>query len=181
MLDFITEVDSFVYSQVSYLKSSFFEELFGYITLLGGSYVAIFVLLLFLSWLFRRRQILILYTFLFVFLLAEASSYLLKIAINRPRPETAMLKEFTPSFPSGHTLTATVLYGGIAVVLSWLVKRGLISKKRAAVLVSLLSATVFLVGISRLYLGVHYFTDVAGGFLVGSLFVGILYFLCSKR
>ena len=87
----------------------------------------------------------------------------MKLFFQRPRPSlpwAAVLPDY--SFPSGHTMNAIVFYVAVALI-AWSVfgrRIGLPALAAAA-------ALSFGVGISRIYLGYHYLTDVAGGFLAG--------------
>lgn len=90
---------------------------------------------------------------------------LLKMAFHRHRPSTEnALADFQGySFPSGHTMTATLLYGLLAVLAilacsSWRFRTWTLSATLAMVL---------LVGFSRIYLGAHYLSDVLGAFAAG--------------
>jgi undecaprenyl-diphosphatase len=89
----------------------------------------------------------------------------LKLAFYRPRPhfDDPILSLTGYSFPSGHTMAATVLYGILAVLLVTKVKR-----KRSKVLIALAaSLLIALVGFSRMYLGAHYLSDVLGAIAEG--------------
>ncbi len=94
----------------------------------------------------------------------------LKLVIRRPRPPYAadILPSFSWSFPSGHAMGSLVVYGMLAylVVILW-------AHRRAARIWVLTAAAILVVGIglSRLYLGVHYFSDVAAGYAVGMLWL----------
>ena len=95
---------------------------------------------------------------------------LIKMIINRPRPTGVIpvYYETLSSFPSGHSVIAVALYGFIFYVIS----RSLYKKKKAFQFVGFLFVTiiiVFFIGLSRLYLGVHYFSDVIGGYLIGMI------------
>ena len=72
--------------------------------------------------------------------------------------------ETSPSFPSGHTLNSTV----IAIVLAYLVLLHVKSRTGRAVTVSLLALYALAMGMSRVYLGHHWFTDVVAGFIAGT-------------
>ncbi len=86
----------------------------------------------------------------------------LKFAIQRPRPDVALrlvdIGGF--SFPSGHSMAAMAFFG----LLAWLTWRYVDDPRRRAVLCSLLCIMIAAVGFSRVYLGVHYASDVVGGF-----------------
>jgi undecaprenyl-diphosphatase len=93
----------------------------------------------------------------------------LKALFARVRPE-AFFGYPAPSsysFPSGHALVATCFFGGVAVLLSHRLRWTL-----AQILVwAAAVALILLIGVSRIYLGVHYPTDVMGGFAVGTVWV----------
>jgi len=94
----------------------------------------------------------------------------LKLAIRRPRPELAVnfLTHLSWSFPSGHSLASMVTYGMLAYFLVLAVK----GRKRLQIVASLFAVLLILaIGFSRLYLGVHYFSDVLGGFTAGALWL----------
>ncbi|PLC12778.1 hypothetical protein AUQ48_11790 [Kocuria flava] len=85
--------------------------------------------------------------------------------VGRPRPDRtlALVTETGPGFPSGHALTATVMGGLVAYLLVRAAHRPAV---RLVVLLSVLPA-IGLVGLSRIYLGAHYPSDVLGGLLLG--------------
>jgi undecaprenyl-diphosphatase len=95
----------------------------------------------------------------------------LKLTIRRPRPiyASALIHHPNWSFPSGHAMGALVGYGMLAYVIV-LLRR---PKSRARTLIySGAALLVAAIGVSRLYLGVHYLTDVAGGYVVGLVWLG---------
>lgn len=96
---------------------------------------------------------------------------LLKIGFARERPDLwpALVSEITYSFPSGHATMATVFFGGAAAVVLHLSRRPLV---RVAALV-LATTAILMVAASRVYLGAHWTTDVAGGVLVGLFWVSV--------
>ena len=93
-------------------------------------------------------------------------SNLLKLAIERPRPGLVahMVEVNTTSFPSGHATLAAVTYLTLGALLSRVEAR-----RRAKIYVLTVAvALTFLIGISRIYLGVHWPTDVLAGWCVGA-------------
>lgn len=90
----------------------------------------------------------------------------LKNAFDRPRPDIvpALTEGLSASFPSGHALTAAVVYLTLGAMLA-------AATPRLHVKIYLLSIALFLtglVGITRIYLGVHYPTDVLAGWCIGA-------------
>jgi membrane-associated phospholipid phosphatase len=93
----------------------------------------------------------------------------LKYVINRPRPE-AWLQAYPEgpfySFPSAHAGLAMALYG----FLMYLLLQTAPTQFRR-ILIAILPLLIFLIGFSRLYLGVHYLSDVIVGFAIGAAFI----------
>jgi membrane-associated phospholipid phosphatase len=93
----------------------------------------------------------------------------LKYFFDRPRPIVPMVEAHGLSFPSGHTMVAASFYG----LLIYLVWQNVKQPALKYTLVALLSAFVILIGFSRIYLRVHYATDVLAGFAAGFMWVFI--------
>ncbi len=94
---------------------------------------------------------------------------IVKDALVRPRPPDADLEVFSYSFPSGHTVNSTTTYGLLALV-AW--RSGLpLALRRVAVGIGVVIPV--LVGLSRIGLGVHFPSDVVGGWLLGVAFVSL--------
>lgn len=101
-----------------------------------------------------------------------AISETLKVTFARSRPEGAdplFFATFSASFPSGHALASVVLCG----VGAYLLLRTIRAWHTRVLLVSGALAWSLAMGFSRLYLGVHYVSDVAAGFLVGTAWVAV--------
>jgi len=96
--------------------------------------------------------------------------WLLKEAIQRPRPEyaVAIIHGHSFSFPSGHALASLAAYGMTAyfVTILWV-------KEAAArtTVICVAAILILAIGVSRLYLGVHYFTDVIAGYAAGAVWL----------
>jgi membrane-associated phospholipid phosphatase len=93
----------------------------------------------------------------------------LKLAFKRPRP-VPFFNLTAPesfSFPSGHSLASCCFFAGLAAILS-----GRIKHKRTRTILWTIAITMFLlIGLSRIYLGVHYTTDVIAGFAAASIWI----------
>lgn len=98
-------------------------------------------------------------------LIAGAGNYLIKFAFSRPRPSVEhLVTETHYSFPSGHAMGSLLFYGTIILLLPRLVEHNAL---RLSLQIAL-GVFIFLIGLSRVYLGVHYPTDILGGFLLGA-------------
>lgn len=96
--------------------------------------------------------------------IGELVLYALKIAFDRARPTIGTSYDgFGASFPSGHAFTALVLYG----LLAYLVWQSTEKRSARALAVAFAVGATLAVGFSRLYLGVHWLTDVLGGYAAG--------------
>jgi len=106
------------------------------------------------------------------FLGAQATTWSGKYAIARHRPEFIQAaSEISPSFPSGHATAATALYGFLAYALV----RDLPGRRERFEVAFWAAVLVATIGFSRIFLSLHYTTDVAAGFMVGTfwLLVGL--------
>lgn len=103
--------------------------------------------------------------------IAAILNFLLKNILQRPRPtEYRLIQESGYSFPSGHSMVSMAFYG----FLIYLIYKKVKNKKVKWSLICILSILIVAIGISRIYLGVHYTSDVLAGFLV-AIFYLILY------
>jgi undecaprenyl-diphosphatase len=104
--------------------------------------------------------------------------YLLKEFMGRARPDVyyRAIIESGYSFPSGHATLSAAFYGFL-IYLAW---RMVPSHKRRIVVTALLGALIALISFSRLYLGVHYLSDVVAGFIVGGAFVWLGVIIAQK-
>lgn len=98
---------------------------------------------------------------------AELFSFVSKIMVHRPRPLNAFYIEDSSSFPSGHATIAVAFYGFCAYILFRIVTQW---KWKVNVAMAGIAVIAF-IGFSRLYLGVHYLSDVWGGYLIGALWL----------
>ena len=100
---------------------------------------------------------------------SSAFDLLVKEAIRRPRPTSSLVHVFrildSYSFPSGHVVFYVVFFGFLLFLAFALLKPSL----KRTILIAFFGVLVLLVGISRIYLGQHWASDVAGAYLLGML------------
>lgn len=102
----------------------------------------------------------------------------IKHIVRRPRPNVLRLVEESGySFPSGHSMVSMAFYG----IVIYLVYKNVSNKYLKWLLITLLSLLILSIGFSRIYVGVHYFTDVAGGFLLGLAYLIIYINIYNKK
>ena len=102
-------------------------------------------------------------------LLSTGLNLLVKDLIQRPRPASTLVHVLAPltdySFPSGHVMFYTGFFGFIVFLAFTLLQPSL----KRTLLIAFFSLLVLLVGISRIYAGEHWASDVLGAYLLGSL------------
>jgi membrane-associated phospholipid phosphatase len=103
--------------------------------------------------------------------------FVLKRFFNRPRPDVPLLYEAKGlSFPSGHALMSVTFYGLLIYIIFKLVK----NKGWKWTLISLLILLILVIGFTRVYLRVHYTTDVIAGYCIGFLWLVIAVHLLNR-
>ncbi len=111
-------------------------------------------------------------TSLLAALVSGVTNELVKGLIQRPRPSIDLVDVFqvlnSYSFPSGHVMFYTTVFGFVWYVIYTLLKRSLIR----SLLLTLIGIFILLVGISRIYLGQHWASDVLGAYLLGGFLLG---------
>jgi len=168
-------IDRTIYNIIASLKSDFMTIIFKVITFLASIEFMILavILVLFFKKLKHTRYLIILNIFNDVVL-----NNLLKFIFKRERPIDLMLiEESGYSFPSGHTMVATIFYGFII----YLISKSNYSKKIKLTLNISLTILILLIGISRIYLGVHYATDVIASYLVSISYLIIFTHFVDKK
>jgi membrane-associated phospholipid phosphatase len=133
------------------------------VTSTGGS-LLFFSVAAIATWLFLKQRVFDMLTILISYGGAGVISDLLKLVFARPRPDLfpPVVTASGYSFPSGHTASAIAVYGLLAIFL-W--------RQERYVLAAFSGFWVTAVGFSRIYLGVHYPSDVLGALAVGALWV----------
>jgi membrane-associated phospholipid phosphatase len=147
------------------------------ITRLADPEVVVVVVTIGLGWLVRRRQwrsaVMLLFTCLGTLIINQA----MKLTFARPRPLLwpRLIQETSYGFPSGHALGSIVLYGFLAYLLG----RRYPAQGRS--IYGMAAGLISAIGFSRLYLGVHYPTDILAGYAVGWLWLMLCVFALQRH
>lgn len=170
-----TSFDMNIYKLITFSKNNIFTTFLKFITFFGGEYaIATAVVLSFVIIKNRRYGICILIDGFLIVLL----NYIVKHLFMRDRPfDLMIIKEDGYSFPSGHSMLAAGVYG-FYIYLIW---KSDINQKNKVILTILLLSLIILIGISRVYLGVHFPTDVLAGYLLSLSFLIVFTFVLEKR
>ena len=137
-----------------------------------GSFIFITSLLIVLLLLYKNKKTVyyIIINTISIFLIND----FVKHIFNRPRPSGFnIVNETGFSFPSSHVMVSVVIYG----LLSYLAYKKINNKIIKYSVMILLSILVLLISISRIYLGVHYLSDVVGGLSLGIIYLMIFLML----
>lgn len=168
-LDPLVEIDYRIANLMYAFRSVQLVKIFLFITVLcKWQIIVIFALgfSLLLFWWRRKEYIIPLWLSIGG---SELFSFLGKLLIQRPRPEgfLPVYIEKSFAFPSNHAVMAVALYGFITVF-AWRMAKSWKSKINCLLWGVVI---IFIIGLSRVYLGVHYFGDVMGGYLLGAIWL----------
>ena len=154
-------IDDIGYNIISKLRSNNMDKIVKIITNIGGTIVIGIVTIISL-FIFRNKKISIC-IILNLLGIVVLNNVIIKNIIGRDRPSGInIITEAGKSFPSGHSAVSMVVYGYLIYLTYNYVK----NKKIKYLLISILSILILVVGLTRIYLGVHYTSDVCAGFLV---------------
>ena len=154
-------IDQFVFESLHFFASDQLTEIFKIITNLGSFWGILIVI--FLVFLVNRK---VSYICLGASIIQTSLNRVIKAIVRRPRPNVdVFIRESNFSFPSGHAMAITCLYG---LLIYYLYKSEIRYRKLLIVICVLI---IVLVSLSRVYLGVHYFSDIIGGILLSSSLV----------
>ncbi|WP_034892959.1 phosphatase PAP2 family protein [Gillisia sp. Hel_I_29] len=165
----IINYDSAITNYVISYRTPSLNKFMQFITNVGDIYgylilAAVFTLFFYLK--FKNWRYVI--QMLIVLGMAALSNSALKQVINRARPDALHLVSVqTLSYPSGHAMSAIAFYGFMIYLSFVLIKSNWLKYS----LIFLFSFLIVAIGISRIYLGVHYPSDIAGGYIAGFIWV----------
>lgn len=177
----IIYVDMLGYQLVSHMISDTMTPIIKFITNFGGIICLLLVGSILSIVIKNKKMVIAIWLNLAVI---TVLNIILKGIVQRPRPtEFKMIDESGYSFPSGHSMISMAFYG----FMIYLVYKYIKNKYLRWSLIVFLGILIILIGVSRIYLGVHYTSDVVAGFLISIsyliIYIGAVkkYFLDSEK
>ncbi len=164
----ILVIDNWVYGLIPH--NNFLTPIMKFITNFGSVFYIVAGCVLLLIFYKQKKELFHLYG---VIILSTIINNIIKILFHRPRPQLmtimGLANENTFSFPSGHAMASMTFYG----FLIYSIYKKDIDLTLKKILIASLSFLIFMIGFSRIYLCVHYFSDVLIGFMCSII---ILYY-----
>lgn len=162
----LIQADLRIINLVQIFRTPAFNKVMLFVTQLGGPYVVVGLTIAVVALLLWRRDKYTAATLLLSVVGGEAFVWVVKNIIARPRPPlvNALAPEKSYSFPSGHSFVAITLYGFLTYIAFRAVRK---SWKKAFVALTGLTL-IAAIGFSRVYLGVHWFSDVLASYAAGT-------------
>ena len=167
----LIDIDRQITNVLFAFRSVLGVQIFYVITSLASASAGIILMSFLIGILFWRKEWLSALVAFLGFVSAELVTFFLKIFFHRARPDIFLraISEDSYSLPSGHATTAAFVFG----YLGYLFFLRFSSKKKRALILFLVLVIVFLIDLSRMYLGVHYLSDVLAGNAIGFFFLFI--------
>ncbi|HII94964.1 MAG TPA: phosphatase PAP2 family protein [Candidatus Methanofastidiosum sp.] len=159
----LVQLDLFLNMAMPQIRTSFFTSLSILIDVIFDLISMIIISILLSVFLLRRYCKKFALFFSMTILVDALVLLVLKEIIMRPRPLNGIISKTDFSFPSGHTADAVVFFG----FLTYLIMHKSESRAIKGITISISSFMILLIGFSRIYLNVHWLTDVIGGFALG--------------
>ena len=173
MFDKTRSFDMMFYNFLMNFRCDMLDNYFTFITKLGD--VAFILGLIFGVVIYFRNKESVLYTLLAVD--CTITNKIIKHLVRRDRPSVLkLIKQGGYSYPSGHTMISMCMYGYAIYAVNKYIK----NKKLKNVLNILLEVLIISIGLSRVYVGVHYISDVIAGYIL-AIIILILYIELSER
>lgn len=170
----VLDIDNNIYNFISKnIMNDTLSSILKCVTHLGG--VAFIVLLGVLCFMFCKKNR---WFITFDLVGCTVINQTIKHIVRRPRPNVLRLVEESGySFPSGHSMISVAFYG----LVIYFVYKNINNKYLKWSLISLLSLLILTIGFSRIYVGVHYFTDVVGGFFLALAYLIVYIYIYNKK
>ena len=158
--------DEYIYNAIMNIRSNFFDTFFKTVTMFANTIPVIIIGIIIFILVDNKYKV----ELLFSLLTMISTNEIIKHIVLRTRPEhLRLINQGGYAYPSGHTMMAVALYGFLIYFIN--------KKMRNRIIKKLLTISI---GISRIYLGVHYPTDVIAGYLIAISVLTIITSNCSR-
>ncbi len=155
----ITLFDNTIYNFLISKRCDFLDTYFKTITKLGNTVPVLLIVIILLITLNKKDKILLGTSAV----LSVVINTILKNIVERPRPDhLRLITQGGYSFPSGHAMISICVYG----TLIYIINKNIKNKLLKTLLTILLLIIIISIGLSRIYVGVHYPSDILGGYLL---------------
>ena len=171
------EIDNFVHNTVLKTHSEVTTKVMKAFTFCGstafvvGLAAGVFVVLLY------KKKKNIAFSFASTLIVSTIVNNVIKLIIRRPRPVYMTVVENTFSYPSGHMMASTTVYGFFI----YLFLKSNYPKKYKVIYSIFLTLLILLIGTSRIYLGAHYFSDIFGGGIMSLALLTLFAYFNDKK
>jgi len=167
-------LDTYIYKIIYGLRNAFWDFIFINITKMGNITIILIIVIALLLKINRKNQEILSLTVI----LTVLSNQLIKLIVKRPRPNhIRLIRQAGYSFPSGHSMISIAVYG---FLLYYIQKK--YKKKYSKVIIStILVLLIIMIGISRVYVGVHYPSDIVGGYFLSIYILKMVIYFSRKN
>ena len=167
----IIDFDRDIIAAIQGLESPLLTKVMKFFTFIGSTPVVIVLIILLIIFLYKvlhhRLELILLIS---AIIGSAVLNQILKQVFHRIRPNFHRLIDISGySFPSGHAMNAFTVY----VIISFLLWRHIPSKWGRSLLICISTVMILAIGISRIYLGVHYPSDIIGGYLASGFWLAV--------
>jgi len=172
-LNKVSFLDDYIYKIIYGLRNNIWDFIFINITKMGNTTIVLLVIIVVLLKMNHKNQEILSFTAIITVL----SNQIIKNIIKRPRPNhIRLIKQGGYSFPSGHAMISIAVYG----FLLYYIQTNCKNKKQKVLLSVLLTILILMIGCSRVYVGVHYPTDIIGGYCLSIYILKMVIYFCQK-
>ena len=173
LLNKVSFLDDYIYKIIYGLRNNIWDFIFINITKMGNTTIVLLVIIVVLLKMNHKNQKILSFTAMITVL----SNQIIKNIIKRPRPNhIRLIKQGGYSFPSGHAMISIAVYG----FLLYYIQTNCKNKKQKILLSVLLTIIILMIGCSRVYVGVHYPTDIIGGYCLSIYILKMVIYFCQK-